>query len=84
MAGEDLRDRAPFVEGVDLDGDLPESLKDWVALRAHVLTEDEPGAVTEDSMSPFTRKYATPEHSQNQKRLERLLKPYLAVRGRVG
>lgn len=81
-ASEELREHAPFVEGVDLEAP-PSELLDWVALRSHVLTEDEPGAVVEDSMSPFTRKYARPEATQNQKRLERLIRPYLAVRGRV-
>jgi len=81
-ASDELRERAPFVESVDLD-DPPDALLDWVALRALVLTEDEPGAVTEDSMSPFTRKYARPEATQNQKRLERLIRPYLSHRGRV-
>lgn len=82
-ASEELREYAPFVDGVDLDGELPDTLLDWVALRAHVLSEDEPGPVTEDSMSPFTRRYARPEATQNQKRLERLIAPYLAHKGRI-
>jgi hypothetical protein len=81
-ASEELRENAPFVEGVDLDNP-PDGLLDWVALRALTLSEDEPGPVTEDSMNPFTRRYAVPEHTQNGKRLERLLRPYLAHKGSV-
>lgn len=81
-ASEELREHAPFVADVDLDNP-PDALLDWVALRALVLSEDEPGAVVEDSMNPFTRKYAAPEHTQNGKRLERLLRSYLAHKGRV-
>lgn len=84
MAGEDLRAEAPFKANANVDLDnLPDALLDWIALRAHVLTEDEPGPVTEDSMSPFTRRYAAPEATQNQKRLQRLIAPYLSRKGRI-
>lgn len=82
IASEELRAMAPFRSDVDLEAP-PSELLDWVSLRAHVLSEDEPGAITEDSMNPFTRRYAQPEHTQNQKRLQRLLAPYLAHKGRV-
>ncbi len=82
IASEELREHAPFVADVDLDNP-PDGLLDWVSLRAHVLSEDEPGPVTTDNMSPFSRTYARPEHTRNGKRLERLLRPYLAHKGRV-
>lgn len=81
-ASEDLREMGPFNKDVDIE-EPPDSLLDWVALRAHVLSEDEPGAVTKASMTPFSRTYARPEKTRNGKRLEALVAPYLRRTGRV-
>ena len=80
MASEELRSRAPFVEGVDLS-DPPDSLLDWVALCAYELGnyEQPVSSVGAGDVSLSYRDSPT----RNQRRLQRLLAPYLAVRGRV-
>lgn len=86
LASEALRDSGPFVADVDLDEEdspLPYALLDWVALYAHTIKEDEPGAVLTDNMAPFSRTYARPEMTRNGKRLARLIAPYLRHTGRV-
>lgn len=59
----------------------PQSILDWVALRAFQLaTEDEP-AVSSEGAGGVSVSYALPKRSQLERRMERLLSPYLLKTG---
>lgn len=62
----------------DEAGMVPEAILDWVALRAYQLaTEDEP-AVASESAGRVSVSYFRPKISQLERRMRRLLAPYLA------
>lgn len=80
-ASEDLRERGPFVETVDLDGELPDALLDWVALRSYQLSEDDDPAIQSEGVRGTSVTYARPMQSQTERRLERLIVPYQRTTG---
>lgn len=57
---------------------VPESVLDWVALRAYQLATDEESAIQSESISDWRATYAAPKVSQTERRMENLLRPYLA------
>lgn len=78
-ASEDLRERGPFVEAVDLTEEttpLPDALLDWVSLRAYQLSEEDEPGVESESVRGTSITYARPMQSQTERRLERLVGPY--------
>lgn len=86
-AGEELRERGPFVADLNLDNP-PDALLDWVALRAHTLAADESVSITSESVGDISANYGDSsgtggQLTQNERRLQRLISPYLARRGRV-
>lgn len=74
---QDLRFPRSYTVPGDTEGEVPEPIFDWVALRAYQLsTEDEP-AVTSESAGRVSVSYARPKASQIERRMRRLLAPYL-------
>lgn len=57
---------------------VPEPVLDWVALRAYELASDEDPAIQSEGISDLRVTYASPRISQTQRRMENLLRPYLA------
>lgn len=82
MAGEYLQTMAPFTDGVKLDepNGLPDSLMDWVALRAYQLASYEM-PVSSKSVGDRQISYAA-TNTRTDKRLQRLAEPYLKRTGR--
>jgi len=71
-----------FPRSITVPGDevgvVPEAILDWVALRAYQLaTEDEP-AVSSESAGRVSVSYFRPKVSQLERKMRRLLAPYLA------
>jgi hypothetical protein len=83
-ASEDLRERGPFVEGVDPEdpGTLPDALLDWISLRANEYRQTITGP-------PPATKIRTDDVSldlevrDGERALNSLLSPYLRRTGRV-
>lgn len=78
----DLNQEREFPRSVtlagDVEGEVPEAVLDWVALRAYQLLEDESPAVQSEGARGVNVSYAEPKLSQTEKRMKRLLAPYLA------
>jgi hypothetical protein len=81
-ASEELRGMAPFVEGVDLDGELPESLYDWVALRANEFRQTITGPPPASSIKTGDVTVQL-ELGKGHRDLHKLVYPYLKRKGRV-
>lgn len=81
-ASEELRSMAPFVEGVDVDGELPESLYDWVALRANEFRQTITGPPPASSIKTGDVTVQL-ELGKGHRDLHKLVYPYLKRKGRV-
>jgi hypothetical protein len=66
------------------DPAIPAAVLDWVALRAYQLSSDEGPAVKSESVLDASVTYSKPATSQTEKRMGRLLAPYLAASSFAG
>jgi hypothetical protein len=98
IAASNLDSRAPFVgekthpdqlhqfprKGIvsGEDDHVPEEVLDWVALRAYQLATDDKPAVSSERADEVSVTYRFPKRSQTEKRMARLLTPYLRRHGR--
>ncbi len=67
----------------DVEGEIPGAVLDWIALRAYQLSSDEDPTVTSEGAGSVSVSYARPKLSQTEKRMARLLAPYLVRRIRL-
>lgn len=61
--------------------DPPDAILDWVALNAYRLSVGDPPAITSRSARGLSESFAYPKSSQNDRRMEYLLEPYLLRMG---
>lgn len=94
IASSNLDGRAPFVGEKndeyqlhqfprDGEDDVPEAILDYVALRAFALATNDKPAVSSERADEVSVTYRSPKRSQTEKRMARLVAPYLRRVGRV-
>ncbi len=81
IASDTLDELAPFSPPLEDYETLPDALLDWVALKAHTLTQGDKEGLISRGIAGISASYAWPQLSRDARRLETLIAPYLKRTG---
>lgn len=88
VASEAFDALAPFEPEVAMSldedptgGTLPDALKDWIALKALTIVQDDSAPVISEGAGRSSTTFAAPDLTRTQKRMRELITPYLRRKG---